>query len=78
MTFDPHDRLMFGIDFNRTPFCSVVIQVQGDTLAVLKEYVLINANTEERASAVRKDFPHRQIFACRDLTGRQLQTSSAI
>ena len=73
--FDPRERLVFGVDFNRTPFCGVVMQVQGDTLAVLKEYVLINANTEEMASAVRKDFPHREIIACPDPTGRRLQTS---
>ena len=37
-------------------FAFPVVQVQGDTLAVLKEYVLIDANTEEIATAVRRDF----------------------
>ena len=55
--FNPQEQLMFGVDFNRTPFCGCILQVQGDTLAVLKKYVLIDANIEEMAAAVRKDFP---------------------
>lgn len=76
--FNPQERLMFGVDFNRTPFCGCIMQVQGDTLAVLKEYVLIDANTEEMANAVRRDFPNFEIWCCPDPTGRRLQTSSAM
>ena len=68
---------MFGLDFNRTPFCGLITQVQGDTLAVLKEYSLIDADTESMASALRRDFPNFEILACPDPTGRRLQTSSA-
>ena len=52
--------------------------MQGDTLAVLKEYSLIDADTESMASAVRRDFPNFEILACPDPTGRRLQTSSAM
>ena len=76
--FNPHEQLLFGVDFNRTPFCGCILQVQGDTLAVLKEYVLIDANTEEMATAVRRDFPNFEIWCCPDPTGRRLQTSSAM
>ena len=76
--FNPREKLLFGVDFNRTPFCSAILQIQGDTSAVLKEYVLINAHTEEMATAVRKDFPIMEILACPDPTGRRLQTSSAM
>ena len=69
---------MFGVDFNRTPFCGCILQVQGDRLAVLKEYVLINSDTHEMAQAVRKDFPYQEILCCPDPTGRRLQTSSAM
>ena len=69
---------MFGVDFNRTPFCGCFLQVQGDRLAVLKEYVLVNSDTHEMAKAVRADFPHHEILACPDPTGRRLQTSSAM
>lgn len=78
VSFNPQEQLLFGVDFNRTPFCGCIMQVQGDTLAVLKEYVLIDANTEEMATAVRKDFPMMEIWACPDPTGRRLQTSSAM
>ena len=76
--FNPQERLVFGVDFNRTPFCGCIMQVQGDTLAVLKEYSLIDADTETMASAVRRDFPNFEILACPDPTGRRLQTSSAM
>ena len=71
-------KLILGIDFNRTPFCACILQVQGDHLAVLKEYVLINADTHEMARTIRKDFPYDEILACPDPTGRRLQTSSAM
>lgn len=77
-SFNPSEQLLFGVDFNRTPFCGCILQVQGDTLAVLKEYVLIDANTEEMATAVRRDFPNFEIWCCPDPTGRRLQTSSAM
>ena len=73
-----NERLVLGIDFNRTPFCACILQVQGDRLAVLKEYVLINSDTHEMARAVRKDFPYQEILCCPDPTGRRLQTSSAM
>ena len=73
-----NERLVFGVDFNRTPFCGCILQVQGDRLAVLKEYVLINSDTHEMAKAVRADFPYHEILACPDPTGRRLQTSSAM
>lgn len=75
--FNPQERLLFGVDFNRTPFCDCVRQVQGDSVAILNEYVLIDAETEAMASAVRRDFHHYEILACPDPTGRRLQTSSA-
>lgn len=76
--FDKRQNLLFGVDFNRTPFCGCIMQVQGDTLAILKEYVLIDSDTEQMAQAVRQDFPMFEIIACPDPTGRRLQTSSAM
>ena len=75
---DPHQRLLFGVDFDRTPFCGCILQVQGDRLAVLKEYMLVDSDTETMATAVRRDFPNYEILACPDPTGRRLQTSSAM
>ena len=46
------------MDFNRTPFCGCILQVQGDRLAVLKEYVLVDSDTETMANTVRRDFPN--------------------
>ena len=71
-----NERLVLGVDFNRSPFCGCTLQVQGDRLAVLKEHVLINSDTHEMAKAVRVDFPYHEILACPNPTGRPLQTSS--
>ena len=50
-----NERLVFGVDFNRTPFCGCILQVQGDRLAVLKEYVLINSgHTRDGASGPQR------------------------
>ena len=73
-----NERLVFGVDFNRTPFCGCILQVQGDRPAVLRGYVLINSDTHEMAQAVRADFPFQEILCCPDPTGRRLQTSSAM
>ena len=73
-----HQRLLFGVDFNRTPFCGCILQVQGDRLAVLKEYVLVDSDTETMATTVRRDFPDYKILACPDPTRRRLQASSAM
>ena len=70
--------LLLGIDFNRTPFCACIFQVQGDPLAALREYVLVEADTETICSTIWRDFPHRKIIACPNPTGRRLQTSSAM
>ena len=40
--------------------------------------MLVEADTETMCSAIRRDFPHREIIACPDPTGRRLQTSSAM
>lgn len=76
--FSNSERLVFGVDFNRTPFGGCILQVQGDRLAVLKEHVLINSDTHEMAQAVRADFPFQEILCCPHPTGRRLQTSSAM
>ena len=30
--FNPKEQLIIGLDFNQTPFCGCIMQVQGDTL----------------------------------------------
>lgn len=68
--------IIVGMDFNRTPFCACIAQVQGNTLAVIDEITLIESDTREMALALRERFPDRAIHCCPDPTGKRLQTSS--
>lgn len=34
---NPREKMLLGVDFNRTPFCAYIFQVQGDPLAALRE-----------------------------------------
>jgi hypothetical protein len=75
-TVDNGGPLLVGCDFNRSPFCGAVLQVQGDTLAVLEEIVLMESDTREFALAVRERYPNRMIHCAPDPTGSRKQTSS--
>ena len=68
--------LVVGLDFNRSPFCAAVMQVQGHQLAVIEEIVLIESDTREMALEIRRRYPQREILCCPDPTGSRKQTSS--
>ena len=68
--------LIIGMDFNRTPFCACVAQMQGNTLAVIDEVVLMESDSREMALTIRDRYPNRAIHCCPDPTGKRLQTSS--
>ena len=73
---DGHSAILMGVDFNRSPFCAALMQVQNNKLCVLEEIVLMEADTREMALEVRSRYPDRQIICCPDPTGSRKQTSS--
>ena len=68
--------VLMGVDFNRSPYCAALMQVQGERLCVLEEIVLMEADTREMALEVRSRYPNREIICCPDPTGSRKQTSS--
>ncbi|QVV66762.1 terminase large subunit domain-containing protein [Synechococcus sp. LA31] len=73
---DDGSALIMGVDFNRSPYCAALMQVQGNRLCVLEEIVLMEADTREMALEVRARYPNREILCCPDPTGSRKQTSS--
>jgi len=74
---DQRRALLWALDFNVDPMCSVVAQISGDRVAVLDEIVLKRASTydacEEFASRVPRHEAGLVIYA--DATGARMQTS---
>lgn len=73
---DGRSPLICGMYFNRSPLCLCVAQMQGNTLAVIDEFTLMESDTREMCWAVREKYPDRAIHVCPDPTGKRLQTSS--
>lgn len=73
----PNEPLLWALDFNVDPMCSVVAQRQGDHLTVLDEIVLEHATTHEACEEFYRRFPTHPaglvIFG--DAAGNQRQTS---
>ena len=68
--------IIAALDFNRSPFCCALMQVQGDRLACLEEIVLMQADSREMALAIRERYPDRKVMCCPAPTGSRKQTSS--
>ena len=73
---DDGSALLMGVDFNRSPYCAALMQVQGDRLCVLEEVVLMESDSREMALEVRSRYPDREVLCCPDPTGSRKQTSS--
>ena len=73
---DGESPLLVGMDFNRSPFCACVLQVQNDVMACLEEIVLSESDSREMALEIRARYPNRMIYVCPDPTGSRKQTSS--
>jgi hypothetical protein len=69
--------LLWALDFNVDPMCSIVAQIHRDTLYVLDEIVLSRAGTEDACEEFCRRFPYHaaglQVFG--DASGNHLQTS---
>ena len=69
--------LLWALDFNVNPMCSVVAQASGDAVTVVDEIVLPRASTMEACEEFAGRFPShgRGVAVYADATGARLQTS---
>jgi len=69
--------LRWALDFNVNPMCSVIAQIQGDTVVVLDEIVIRRASTLEACEEfVRRYERHPAgVYVYGDATGERMQTS---
>ncbi|MEP7354837.1 MAG: phage terminase large subunit [Acidobacteriota bacterium] len=76
---DPRRRLLWALDFNVDPMCSVVAQVCGEVVTVLDEIVLSRATTIQACEEFQARFPEHAagltVFA--DATGARMQTTGS-
>jgi hypothetical protein len=74
---DPEVRLLWALDFNVDPMCSVVAQVRGDGVAVLGEIVLSRATTEQACEEFAARYPKHPpgVTVYADATGARMQTT---
>ena len=69
--------LLWALDFNVDPMCSVVAQVEGDGVLVLDEIVLSRATTQQACEEFQSRFPEHgagvKVYA--DASGSHMQTT---
>ena len=74
---DRQKPLLWALDFNVDPMCSVIAQVDGENVTVLDEIVLGRASTYDACSEFGRRFPAHEnglvIYA--DASGARMQTS---
>jgi hypothetical protein len=58
-------------DWNKRVMCAIVAQVSKDKIEILKSYAIPDCGTEGIASAIREDFPRRNINSIIDMSGTQ-------
>ena len=64
--YDPTKPLLWALDFNVDPMCSVIAQRAGDGLAVLQEIVLPNSSVPEACEVfIERAERYRQIYRAR-------------
>jgi len=74
---NPLQALLWALDFNVDPMCSVVAQIDGDRVTVLDEIVLRRASTYQACEEFAGRFPKHAagLVVYADATGARLQTS---
>ena len=74
---DRNRALLWALDFNVDPMCSVVAQVEGDGVLVLDEIVLSRATTQQACEEFQNRFPEHgaglKVYA--DASGAHMQTT---
>jgi len=83
--YDGESELMVGIDFNVNPMSAVIFYEKNNTVYILEEIQLPNANTELMAQTLRekienynKSYINNQIKCYPDPAGRQRKTSAPV
>ncbi|MBI2686407.1 MAG: hypothetical protein HYX27_08830 [Acidobacteria bacterium] len=77
-TYDPRKQLLWALDFNVNPMCSVVAQSDGDKIRVLDEIVLSRVTTEEACVEFVRRYPFAQRIAIYgDASGNRMQTTGS-
>ena len=74
---DPSLAVLWALDFNVDPMCSIVAQKNGDEVRVLDEIVLSRASTAQACEEFHARYPNHQsgISIYGDASGQRLQTS---
>ena len=69
--------LLWALDFNVDPMCSVVAQIAGETVRVLAEIVLSRSTTQEACEEFAARFPRHGAGICvyGDASGSHMQTA---
>jgi hypothetical protein len=69
--------LLWALDFNVDPMCSVVAQIAGETVRVLAEIVLSRATTQQACEEFAARFPRHfaGIYVYGDASGNHMQTA---
>ena len=75
----PDKPLLWALDFNVDPMCSLVAQIEGETVWVLDEIVLGRATTEEACEEFLARFPHHPagVVVYGDASGNYAKTTGA-
>jgi PBSX family phage terminase large subunit len=76
---DRNRALLWALDFNVDPMCSVVAQVEGEGVLVLDEIVLSRATTQQACEEFQNRFPEHaaglKVYA--DASGAHMQTTGS-
>ena len=77
VTVNPKGALLWALDFNVDPMCSVVAQIEGEGVAVLDEIVLSRSTTQQACEEFQNRFPEHggglKVYA--DASGAHMQTT---
>ncbi|HLI86349.1 MAG TPA: phage terminase large subunit [Bryobacteraceae bacterium] len=76
VTLNPHLPLLWSLDFNVDPMCSVIAQRDGDILKVIDEIYLRNASTIDACIEFLKRYPKHPagLIVCGDCSANHRQT----
>jgi hypothetical protein len=76
---DPELPLLWALDFNVDPMCSVVAQVKGKRVTVLDEIVISRATTMQACEEFLARFPSHSagLYIYGDATGNRMQTTGS-
>jgi len=74
---NPEYPLLWALDFNVDPMCSVVVQIERNTVRVLDEVALRHASTHEACEEFERRFPghHSGVVIYGDASGNSQQTT---